>query len=703
MNRRDFLLTTSGLCAALSHPRIGWTAPDRVPWQSDALKWLETLARDDGGYGWEDQPKSHLSPTFAVIGCYHMLGQEPPHKARLAEFVRTHHPFHLKKLERDLRVFEFQQIQSLLWLGEDVSVFRGMVRGWKQPMAYPAQYEEHRYPVFQNELKAFSCRAILGLPLDDLSPEFIEYLSTRRRENGSFNNTPAADGGDGHVMNSWWGLEALAALGRDREKSKETIDWLRACQRESGGFTHQPEPRIGGVENVTYTWAALKALQQLQGQPANPGGCVDFLFSLRNADGGFGDRPGWPSNPLATYEALEALAVLGAMETTTPAAPPAVNAKSTLPSGLKVFSIQIEAHGKGSAREVVDLAGALKIHLWCAKNAQPEWIARAQAIADEQNVPVTFAVGNEEYGTWLHVPGMGTYSHTSDVMAPTGANFGDSLAGQGAVTWPEFRERRLVPLENAQGRLVWQFGENEELTRMLLDESLERGGFAAISTFHFGNPDFTNSEPFLYRYRLKLPFIALQDAHGNEPWWFADMTTGFRTLFLAEEPTWDGWLKALKMQWVVAVRHDAVSSQETWMHGGTPEVREFVEQHSKDWKWWDNPNIQRPLVSLVALTPGDLGEAARPEKGVTIRIRCAWQNTTQGLPKKPITEFVKLTVDKEPAAAQLVAKRRPNGMLEDHYHIFPISEPKPGPHVASATVRDLRTAQEITRTIHFTV
>ena len=57
------------------------------------------------------------------------------------------------------------------------------------------------------------------------------------------------------------------------------------------------------------------------------------------------------------------------------------------------------------------------------------------------------------------------------------------------------------------------------------------------------------------------------------------MTTGFRTLFLAREPTWDGWLDALKKNWVVAVRHDAVSGIKTWMHGGSAEVVDFVRQH----------------------------------------------------------------------------------------------------------------------------
>ena len=85
------------------------------------------------------------------------------------------------------------------------------------------------------------------------------------------------------------------------------------------------------------------------------------------------------------------------------------------------------------------MARALRIHLWGAKNGTPEWLARAQAIADQQQVPVKFFVANEEYGTWVRVPGLGTYSHTSDIIAPPNCEFGPALARQGVVSWDEFR------------------------------------------------------------------------------------------------------------------------------------------------------------------------------------------------------------------------------------------------------------------------
>lgn len=704
MNRRMALKAVAVTGAIVTFPvPLFSQALRNASWRDAILNYFESLSRADGGYGWEGQEHSHLTPTFYVIGCYRLLGQVAPRKSGMAEFIRTHHPGALKKLEQERRIFEFQQVQALVWLGEDASALKEKILGWKQPLAYLRQYEQHGYPLFSSEMGVILSRALLGVPAGALPPEFVAYLDSRRRANGSFNNTPAADGSDGHVMNTWWGLRALGVLGRGQDRRNETVAWLRACQLPNGGFTFQPRPGFGGVDDVAYTWAAVRALKHLGASPTNAAACVAYLHSLANREGGFADRPGWLGNPMATYYALDALAAVDVLSSPIKHKSPIVNRKSPLPSDLKVFGIQLEAHGQGSPREAVDLARSLRIHLWGAKNAKPEWLARAQAVADQQKAAVRFFVSNEEYGTWVNAPGLGTYSHTSDIVAPAGATIGAALSDQGTVSWADFLRKRLAPLEQGQGRLIWQFGENEELVRMFLDDSVERGGYAAISTYHFGNPDFTNSEPFLHRWRGRIPFVALQDAHGPEPWWFADMTTGFRTLFLATEPTWGGWLNALKNNWVVAVRHDPWSGGKTWMHAGSGEVRDFVRVHERDWRWWDNPDIMRPLVSIVAVRPEDEFETARPTRGVTLRIRCAWENTPQGLLKQPVTEFMKLTVDGQEIAPALVARKRPNGLFDDHYHRAPMPDLKPGPHTAHVLVRVLATKEEQSRALQFTV
>ncbi|UCD62559.1 MAG: terpene cyclase/mutase family protein [Candidatus Zixiibacteriota bacterium] len=705
--RRDFLKAAAAAMsmASISKDAMALPGSRSTLWISNVLSYLEGLRRADGGYAWPDQPRSHLTSSFAAIGCYHLLERVPPNKKSLVEFVRTHHPFRIKKLERDLKVFEFQQIQSLLWLGEDAGSFREQVKSWRKPSVYPRQYEQDGYPILRFEVMALLCRRLLGLSTDDISAELIEYIDIRRRGNGSFNNTPAGEGGDGHVMNTWWGLQALAALNRSGEKREETIAWVQGCQLADGGFTYQPKPTLAGIADITYAWAAARILEIYGVQPARRKACIEYVLSLRNEDGGFGDRQGWPSNPVATYRGLDIIRGLGGFELLSSSRRRQKRRaqRRRLPKDLRIFTIQIEAHGKGSPADAVELARALRIDLWGAKNSAPGWIAAAQAVADRRKVPVTFFVANEEYGTFVRVPGLGTYSHTSDIIAPANVEFGPSPAGGQAVSWEEFRRRRLVPLQKAGGRLIWQFNENEELTRLYLDDSLKRGGYAAISTFHFGNPDFTNSEPFLKHYWQQIPFVALQDAHGNEPWWWGDQLTGFRTLFLAKEPTWSGWLKALEENWVVAVRYDSVSGYETWMHGGVPEAVEFVRGREQQWRWWDNPRIKRPLVSIVAVKPNDQWETARPKRGVTVRVRCCRDNTLRGLPKAPRIELIELFVDGRKVVPKLVAPKAQWGAYRDYYHFCNVAQPAPGRHTATAVVRSLKTQTVSKHTIEFII
>ena len=672
-----------------------------IAWKQRILDFLSTHSRPDGGYAWQNQSASHLTPTFAAVGCHHILGCDVANPASTADFIRTHHPRELKKLEQEHHHFEYQQIQSLLWLGADVSALRPTVQSWLRPYDYLPQYEKNSFPILRSELAVFTCRNMLGLPIGDMNRAFIEYLDSRRRPNGSFNNTPAADESDGHVLNTLWGLQSLEILDRLDENKSSTIEWLRQCQLENGGFTWSPTAETAKVDDVAYTWAATSALKMLGASVQDRSTCIAYLQSLWQSDGGFSDRPDWQSNPLATYYALGALRNLDALDSLehTPDKP-SVALRSINPE-MKVFSILIEAHGQGSPADAVELARALKIHLWGCKNAKPEWIARAQELADSDHVDVQFFVANEEYGTWVDIPGMGTYSHISDVIGPRQTDIGSSLADEGVISWSDFHHRRLPPLQKAGGRLVWQFGENEELVRLLLDDSLERGGYAAISTFHFGNPDFTNSEPFLYRWHGKIPWVALHDAHGPEPWWFSDQIAGFRTLFLAKEPSWNAWLEALQSNSVAAVRHDAASGFKTWMHGPT-KVLEYVRERELDWRWWDNPTINRPMVSMVVVEPNAPFEVTNEYKDTILRIRCAWENTTQGEPKTPIVEFESLTVDGKLVNAALVTKpsKRGNG-VSDRYHFYTRKTLSTGEHNATVVVRSIKSSERFEKTIRF--
>lgn len=679
-------------------------------WKKSVLGYTSRLARSDGGYGWKDQPDSHLTPTFAVVGILHDLNALPADRKPLIHFILTHHPqygakaiqaleykqqHHVEYLSAwttkseagasgsDMKDLIYQQIQAVRWLNGNADGYDTLVSRWKSQAGNLANYEKHGYPVFMQYMMNPVCRHLLHLPVTDATA-MITYLRSRRRRNGSFNNAPAAEGGDGNILNTYWGLEALNILGEGEPMKEATIDWIRSCQLEDGGFSWQPHPSVGANDEVSYTWAAVKALKLLAAKPADEKGCIRYLLSLRNGDGGFGNRPGLPSTPMSTYYAIDALKALHALGELGNAAPArTADNKADDFSGLHIYSAQFEAPGVGSPSEAVMLADRLHIQLWGCKNGPPGWVEAARRIAKKKNVHVTFFIADEPYGKYVDIPGMGTFGHVLDFMAPAGAKLpaiGDD------PSWAAYRHNYVQPLLKEGGALLLQISDNEPLARILLDESVNRGGYAAISTIHFVQ-NFLFWVPYLYQYRYQLPFIALQDAHGTESWWWTDELLGYRTLFLAKEPTYKGMMQALKHHWVVAVRHDSLSHFRSRMLGGAPGVQQYVRDHQNSWKWWstDPGDLIRPWAAITVVRPSDSFEVARPEKGVNIRIRCWWKASRPVL-KVPVVQLKSLSVDGVAVHPRHVIRKGRRGRLTDAYYLYSLPAPAAGAHLISATL-----------------
>jgi hypothetical protein len=435
---------------------------------------------------------------------------------------------------------------------------------------------------------------------------------------------------------------------------------------------------------MIYTWAAVTLLSQADSRPGDPDGCVRWINEQFTTEGGFRSSPEANANPTATYYALDALRMLGASPSRTTHRKPARKSHS-LPSTLKIYSAQIEAPGNGSPSEAVVLAKKLNIQLWTAKNASREWIAEAQRIAGLHHVSVQFARGDEEYGTYTSVHGFGTYSHLDDLVAPGDAQLGLYPPQKDvALPWKEFRDTRIKAIREGNGRIVWQFNENEELTRVLLDEACRTGDYGAISSFHFGLDDFLDFEPFLMEWEGRIGMIGLQDSHGGESWWWADQLEGFRTLYLAEDPSWDGFVKAIDSKWVLSVRRDASTNHQIEWSGALPEVRQFIADRQQNWSWWGESHSNLPLGMLTVLRPNMPFEIAAPKSGVSIRVRLRFglgDSPNKAVLHERQSELVSMQIDGHEVSPEEIV------LEHDRYLIHHVL--KAGPRTATVVVRDL--------------
>ena len=559
--------------------------------ERDAVcKYFESCRLADGGYAYPEQDASHLTVTYAAVMAYAALGRDVPgDKAALAKLIAG--PLFPLAASRTrwhwnpLCEFNLQQARAVKALGGYLRPYSRMADAKKNIDSYLASLEQGGNPILTQQMAVLLLKAECGCTITpEVRKVFSDYLDARERTNGTYNTTLASDGSDGHVVNTAYALAGRRVLGV--QPDRKVVGWIQSCQRPDGGFTWAPNPEKGGVSDLWYAHAAVRALLDLGARPKDEAALLGWLGSLRNADGGFAPRPGLRSDPLATWRAVDLLVRLGRpLPPRNPAMPK--HSVGNL-SGLRAFTIQFEAPGTGSAREAVQVAKDLKIHLWGAKNATPKWLAAAQAEADRRGVPVTFFASNENYDEWREVPGIGKFSHLRDPAYPP----------KGA--------KGMRPFE------LWQICDHECCARVWLDS----GEYDGIGTFHFWCYDMTWLLPFLYQYEETIPFVANQDAH-NEAWWGRDDLMAFRTVFLAKEGTWDAFRDACAKGLVTSVREDAHTQGRLRMIGGRPEAKARIRELEGDWR-------VRELgerVSVQVLTPEDVFERAHPKVGRVIRVR----------------------------------------------------------------------------------
>jgi hypothetical protein len=227
----------------------------------------------------------------------------------------------------------------------------------------------------------------------------------------------------------------------------------------------------------------------------------------------------------------------------------------------------------------------------------------------------------------------------------------------------------------------------------LLDESIDRGGYVAISTIHFGQ-NFLFWLPYLHQYRHRLAYVALQDFHGVESWWWAGELESYRTVFIAREPTYESMVEAMRRQWMAAIRHDELSNHQTRMLGGTAEARSFIQSHQKEWQWWRDQQTESrlPWGVLTVVDPNSKFEVGRPTEGAVVRIRTRWHSLRNRL-EKPLTELSELQVDGKIVDPAQIRRDETKGV--DSFQWYPL--PAAGARKLSATFRHSQTGE--TRTI----
>jgi len=431
--------------------------------------------------------------------------------------------------------------------------------------------------------------------------QMMAFLGQRQAPCGGFADVRAAEGKPvdeaAHVAHTWHAIAARKLLGAEVPAADRCAEFLRSCQVPSGAFRWSPRGAApGNHPDVYYAWAAVTALHTLGSKPADANRCVHWLNSLQNADGGFGDRPGWRSRLYSTYYAVETLALLA-----DDGDPRSVIARKRVgekkAGAIAEGDFQIyQALLKAPVVQPEDLPALQRrgFDLLGIKSSDFELAARLRKAAQSLQPPMDVVLCPEAYShraRWLDGPEL---HHIGNVtLAPEGNGQQRAVwraadaAGQKGLSWPEYQQRVIQPLRR-RGSLFYpeQDFEMEFAYSAYDDGAVEQLGYnAMLAGFNWSPRDFIRVFPWRERYVDKLVMVADADAHGDLEKWSPQLDHT-RMLFLARRPTYADFQDAAKNGRVACVIHDAEGVPSRATYYGPQPVVDYVERRVEQWKWW---------------------------------------------------------------------------------------------------------------------
>ena len=433
--------------------------------------------------------------------------------------------------------------------------------------------------------------------------EITDYIVSRQTPSGGFDdmlgNRKIPIDEKAHIIVTYNAVMTLNAMNYTFPEKEKIIDWVQSCQSPGGGFRWNPDNESNSNQpDVWYTWAAIKMLKLLGDSLQDQKTSLNWLNSLQNADGGFGDRPGWNSRLYSTYYSIDAIEMLtGNVNAGITDKKMEIKAKE-IPEGYSIFQAQHKTPAGGT--EMVDAIAAMKLNFIGVKTTEKEVIQsegmsetvkKARRYADEKGYPLEIVDCPENYAhrlVWFS--GMNG-DHVSNLPIPPDLTEVEKenylqLYNEGLKRhpWNEFKEKVIEPALKLNTLFYPELDFTMMNAYMVYDEGLDgHTGYNAVPAAHFNNIDWVRHFPYKERWLGQLPMIADGDAHGDIEKWKPNLEM-FRNVFIAKSYKFKDYIDASLNGRTVCVIKMPESNEVRYY--GSDEAVNYLKNHLNEWKWW---------------------------------------------------------------------------------------------------------------------
>ena len=580
-----------------------------------AVKYILSNQKANGAFGPFDKEYTDLAWTYPAVHALKLLKTPIP---RADECFKNGYQAWIEKESWGNGPFywSFYQKANLyqLYNNKDIKFEEGVNRGQEWTIKYVPRkgfIEGRKYvngEFFDMSTLWHMLGGIILLEGKIRNPEVVKsYVIKRQAKSGGFvdlipmeNTVPQPINTKAHIIITHDAVKILNSLNMPVPNAQACINWLRACQTPEGGFKWSPvATEYSNKPDVWYTWAAIRALKELGSEPKDVKACVNWLNSLQNTDGGFGDRVGWNSRLYSTYYAIESLQLLtgdaqkGITKKNLKAKP-----ESVIPEGI--YGI-FQAHHKSpwGGSKMVDAVAAMKLNLVAVKSKEdsidfslgmsPE-VKAAREYARQKGYPLEIIEEPENYSHRLHWGTGLEADHISNFMVPPDLSEADKKKyeaafnlGKKGLPWPEFKEKVMQPIKDMGSLFYPELDFSMVNAYMVYDEGLDgKDGYNGVPGAHFKHNDWMRHFPYKERWEGVLPIIADGDAHGDIVKWRRELEE-YRNVFIAKSYKYQDYVDASLNGRSVCVIH--TPSGEVRYYGAKAAVA-YLKKHQKEWQWW---------------------------------------------------------------------------------------------------------------------
>lgn len=456
------------------------------------------------------------------------------------------------------------------------------------------------------------------------NPEYIQsYINARQVKNGGFvddvTEKPTPSIREPHVVTTYNAVMALSNLRKPVLNKKECIQWIQSCQTSDGGFKWNPKAKsYGNQADVWYTWAAIKALKALDAEPKNLEKCIEWLNSLQNYDGGFGDRPEWNSRLYSTFYAIQSLDILTGDAIKAITKKRNIKKDYAIPEG--VYNIYQAHHKSPSGGDgMVDSIAAMGLNLVGVKSKEnaidlntgmSKSVKAERDYAIKKGYNIEILDSPENYSHYLYWPNGQKADHISNFLIPPDLSNKEvqvynnaMIAARSGLTWNEFKMQVIEPIQSlGSGTLFYPELDYTMLNAyMVYDDGLDnQHGFNAVPAAHFGNIDWVRHFPYKEKWEGVLPFIADGDAHGDIVKWRPNLEQ-YRNVYIAKDYKYVDYIDASLNNRSVCVIH--MNDGTIRYYGAKPAI-DYLKKHLNEWKWWAEAEekVWKPLFNGLDLS-----------------------------------------------------------------------------------------------------